>query len=124
MPHSAFQGQTPDEVFFGIGDEVSNKICDDRKTAREEPMRGNRAARCGRCTWEISSGALLLQRPRSRMSWDAARIWITDDGHLKFFASDENETYRDRVGEIVPRSFHLRLLASIFESTRCRNPDA
>ena len=22
MPHSAFQGQTPDEVFFGIGDEV------------------------------------------------------------------------------------------------------
>ena len=68
MPHSAFQGQTPDEVFFGIGDEVSKKLCDDRKTAREERMRGNRAARCGRCTGKISSGALLLQRPRSRMS--------------------------------------------------------
>ena len=67
MPHSAFQGQTPDEVFFGIGDEVSKKLCDDRKTAREERMRGNRAARCGRCTGKISSGALLLQRPRSRM---------------------------------------------------------
>jgi putative transposase len=68
MPHSAFQGQTPDEVFFGIGDEVSKKLCDYRKTAREVRMRGNRAARCGRCTGEISSGALLLQRPRPRMS--------------------------------------------------------
>ncbi len=68
MPHSAFQGQTPDEVFFGIGDEVSQKLCDDRKTAREERVRGNRAARCCRCSGEVSSGALLLQRPRSRMS--------------------------------------------------------
>jgi putative transposase len=68
MPHSAFHGQTPDEVFFGIGDGVAKKLSEARKTAREERMRENRAARCGRCTGEVSSGALLLQRPRSRMS--------------------------------------------------------
>jgi len=68
MPHSAFQGQTPDEVFFGIGDEVAKKLADAYKTTREERMRENRAARCGRCTGEASLGALLLQRPRSRMS--------------------------------------------------------
>ena len=61
-------GQTPDEVFFGIGDGVANKLSEARKTAREERMRENRAARCGRCTGEVSSGPLLLQRPRSRMS--------------------------------------------------------
>jgi len=68
MPHSAFLGQTPDEVFFGIGDNVAKKLSEARKTAREERMMENRAARCGRCTGEVSSAALLLQRPRSRMS--------------------------------------------------------
>ena len=67
MPHSAFQGQTPDEVFFGIGDEVAKKLAATCKTARENRMKENRATRWGRCTGETSSGALLLQRPRSRM---------------------------------------------------------
>jgi transposase InsO family protein len=68
MPHSAFKGQTPDEVFFGIGDEVSKRLAEARESAREERMRQNRAARCGLCVGDASSGALLLQRPRSRMS--------------------------------------------------------
>ncbi len=68
MPHSAFEGQTPDEVFFGIGDEVSKKLASERKTAREDRMKENRAATCGLCIGEASSGALLLQRARSRMS--------------------------------------------------------
>jgi len=68
MPHSAFQGQTPDEVFFGIGDDVARRLSEARESAREERMRANRAARCGVCVGETSSGALLLQRPRSRMS--------------------------------------------------------
>ena len=67
MPHSAFQGQTPDDVFFGIGDEVTKKLADARKTAREKRMKENRAARCSMCVGETESGALLLQRPRSRM---------------------------------------------------------
>jgi hypothetical protein len=68
MPHSAFQGQTPDEMFFGTGGEVTRKLAAARRSAREERMRANRTARCGVCVGEASSGALLLQRPRSRMS--------------------------------------------------------
>jgi len=68
MPHSAFQGQTPDEVFFGIGHEVAERLAEARESAREERMRANRAARCGVCVGETASRALLLQRPRSRMS--------------------------------------------------------
>jgi hypothetical protein len=68
MPHAAFEGQTPDEMFFGAGDDVTQKLLAARKTAREERMKENRAAGCGVCLGEASSGALLLQRPRSRMS--------------------------------------------------------
>jgi putative transposase len=68
MPHSAFEGQTPDEVFFGTGDEVTKKLAEARVSVREKLMKENRAAGCGVCVGEASSGALLLQRPRSRMS--------------------------------------------------------
>jgi transposase InsO family protein len=68
MPHSAFQGQTPDEVFFGIGDEVTKRLSEARESAREKRKKENRAAGCGVCIGETSSGALLLQRARSRMS--------------------------------------------------------
>jgi transposase InsO family protein len=68
MPHSAFQGQTPDEVFFGIGDEVTKRLSEARESARGKRMDVNRAVRCGVCVGETTSGALLLQRPRSRMS--------------------------------------------------------
>ncbi len=68
MPHSAFQGQTPDEVFFGIGDEVTKRLSEARESARKKRMKENRAAGCGVCVGETTSEALLLQRPRSRMS--------------------------------------------------------
>jgi hypothetical protein len=68
LPHAAFEGQTPNEMFFGTGDEVIQKLFAAHKTAREERMKENRTARCGVCVGEASSGALLLQRPRSRMS--------------------------------------------------------
>jgi transposase InsO family protein len=68
MPHSAFQGQTPNEMFFRAGDEVAQRLSAARRSAREERMRANRAARCGVCVGETTSRALLLQRPRSRMS--------------------------------------------------------
>jgi transposase InsO family protein len=67
MPHSAFEGQTPDEVFFGTGGEVTKKLAEARKAARKKRMEANRAAGCGVCVGEASSGALLLQRPRSKM---------------------------------------------------------
>ncbi len=56
------------QVFFGIGDEVTTRLSEARESAREKRMEANRAARCGVCAGETSSGALLLQWPRSRMS--------------------------------------------------------
>ena len=60
MPHAAFEGQTPDEMFFGTGDAVTRELATARKAAREERMKANRAARCGMCLGETGSEALLL----------------------------------------------------------------
>ena len=68
MSHAAFEGQTPDEIFFGAGDEVAQKLFAARKAAREERMKENRDAGCAVCVGEARSGASLLQRPRSRVS--------------------------------------------------------
>ena len=67
MPHSAFHGQTPDEVFFGIGDGVTKKLAEARQTAREKRTHENRAAGCSVCVGETKSKALLSQLARSRM---------------------------------------------------------
>ncbi len=61
-------GQTPDEIFLAIGDDVAQKLVDARKVAREKRLNENRAAACGACVLETSSEALPLRRPRSRMS--------------------------------------------------------
>jgi len=67
MPHSAFDGQTPDEMNFGTGDAVAAELASAREAAREERMKANRAAACSACFGETDSTALLLQRPRCRM---------------------------------------------------------
>jgi transposase InsO family protein len=68
MPHSAFEGQTPDEMYFGTGAAVAINLAVARQAAREERMKANRAARCGVCIGEGDPAALQLQRARSRMS--------------------------------------------------------
>jgi putative transposase len=68
MPHSAFEGQTPDEMYFGTGGAVTINLAIARQAAREERMKLNRVARCGVCIGEDAPAALQLQRPRSRMS--------------------------------------------------------
>jgi len=50
MPHSAFDGQTPDEVYFGRGGEVAAELAVGRARARDARLARNRAARCGVCT--------------------------------------------------------------------------
>jgi len=67
MPHSAFQGETPDEMYFGTGGAVAFELGIARQTARKERMKENRVARCGVCVGEGDSTALQLQRPSSRM---------------------------------------------------------
>ena len=68
MPHSAFNGETPDEMYFGTGGAVAFELGIGRQTARDERMKANRAARCGACIGQSDSRALQLQRPNSRMS--------------------------------------------------------
>ena len=49
MPHSAFEGQTPNEVFFGTGDAVVAKLAAERVQAQAEQMACNRSVECGIC---------------------------------------------------------------------------
>ena len=49
LPHSAFHGQTPDEVYFGTGDLVPADLDVRRKAARACRMAVNRARSCRVC---------------------------------------------------------------------------
>jgi putative transposase len=49
MPHAAFRGQTPDEVFFGTAPNLSVELDAARAMARELRPATNRSASCGRC---------------------------------------------------------------------------
>ena len=67
MPHAAFNGQTPNEMYFGTGVAVPAELAAAREIAREERMKANRSSGCGVCVPGADSRALLLHRPRSRM---------------------------------------------------------
>ncbi len=47
--HSAFRGQTPDEMYFDRGDGVPDRLAEARAVARERRMEQNRARRCAVC---------------------------------------------------------------------------
>ena len=49
LPHSAFRGQTPDEMYFGRGDDVPDRLAAARETARTDRMEKNRARQCAVC---------------------------------------------------------------------------
>jgi transposase InsO family protein len=49
IPHSAFKGQTPDEMYFGQGSIVPSQLSDARAVAREARMIANRAVTCSKC---------------------------------------------------------------------------
>jgi hypothetical protein len=49
MPHSAFRGETPDEVFFGTALNLAAELDDARSKARERRLAANRSAFCARC---------------------------------------------------------------------------
>ena len=68
VPHAAFNGQTPDEMYFGNGDGVVIDLAAARVRARQERMKANRAATCGVCVGGHDLGALQLQRAECRMS--------------------------------------------------------
>jgi putative transposase len=49
IPHSAFLGQTPDEMYFGTGAEIPDRLANARTSARAARLAANRAARCAVC---------------------------------------------------------------------------
>jgi hypothetical protein len=49
LPHSAFRGQTPDEMYFGTGDAVPEDLRARALTARRARVEANRSARCRTC---------------------------------------------------------------------------
>ena len=57
LPHSAFRGQTPDEMYFGKGDGVPNALESGRKAARTERLSVNRALACAVCEASPDSDA-------------------------------------------------------------------
>ena len=49
LPHSAFRGQTPDEMYFGRGDAVPAELTSRAAVARRARAEANRSAACGTC---------------------------------------------------------------------------
>ena len=49
MPHSAFSGQTPDEMYFGTAADLPAELAAARSKAREERLAANRAMSCNQC---------------------------------------------------------------------------
>jgi putative transposase len=49
LPHAAFEGQTPDEMYFGTGGHVPGELVAARAEARRRRLEVHRAARCGAC---------------------------------------------------------------------------
>ena len=49
LPHSAFRGQTLDEMYFGTGDRVPDELGAAKKAARESRMEVNRGTSCPTC---------------------------------------------------------------------------
>ena len=49
LPHSAFRGQTPDEMYFGTGDDVPAQLEAAQMEARQRRLDENRAQACAVC---------------------------------------------------------------------------
>src|SRR5467141_367294 len=49
LPHSAFRGQTPDEMYFGTGDAVPADLTSGAAAARRTCVEANRSASCETC---------------------------------------------------------------------------
>jgi len=49
LPHSAFHGQTPEEMYFGTGDHIPDDLHIAKKEARDSRMEVNRSTSCPVC---------------------------------------------------------------------------
>jgi putative transposase len=67
MPHSAFRGQTPDEMYFDTGAKVADELAVARAEARRKRLAVNRALSCSTCEPEtrVNTAALQLRQRES-----------------------------------------------------------
>jgi hypothetical protein len=49
LPHSAFRGQTPDEMYFSTGDAIPAELTARAAAARRTRLEANRSAWCRTC---------------------------------------------------------------------------
>ncbi len=49
LPHSAFQGETPDEMYFGTGGHVAEELASQRSEARRARLNSNQSVFCRTC---------------------------------------------------------------------------
>jgi hypothetical protein len=49
LPHAAFRGQTPEEMYFGTGQQVPGELEADRQAARRQRLERNRRMSCPPC---------------------------------------------------------------------------
>ena len=54
LPHSAFRGQTPDEMYFGTGNRIPAELVAGKKAARQFRMEVNRTTSCPTCELLVS----------------------------------------------------------------------
>ena len=59
VPHFAFEGQTPDEIYIGTGASVPAKLKEKRAEARAARLAHNRAVTCARCKIEDTKPAMV-----------------------------------------------------------------
>lgn len=50
IPHAAFRGQTPDEIYFGNGQAIPDELANRRVLARKSRLELNRSTLCEQCT--------------------------------------------------------------------------
>jgi hypothetical protein len=49
IPHAAFEGPTPDEIYFGRGGQIPGELAARRRDARQQRVARNRAVACYAC---------------------------------------------------------------------------
>jgi transposase InsO family protein len=57
LPHSAFKGQTPDEMYFGTGTDIPGQLQASRLAAQQQRLESNRAQTCRLCEQAASLSA-------------------------------------------------------------------
>ncbi len=57
LPHSAFKGQTPDEMYFGTGTDIPDQLQASRLAAQQQRLESNRTQTCRTCESSASLSA-------------------------------------------------------------------